>query len=78
MTNRRSLLLLAALLCLGTAACSQDAPLADPGGMGAGRPDTSGAAEEEPAMEVLEGMDIPPAARTDSVISAPVLQPDSR
>ena len=41
-------------LSLGlAAACSGDAPGSDPGGQGAGRPDTSGASQEATAQEVL-------------------------
>ena len=43
---------LALALTVASGACSQDAPGSDPGGQGAGRPDTSGSVEAS-AQEVL-------------------------
>ena len=42
------------VLAAAVAGCSEDAELADPGGMGAGRPDTSGSSTEVPAESVLQ------------------------
>lgn len=42
------------LVAAALAGCSDDAELADPGGMGAGRPDTAGASAEVPAESVLQ------------------------
>src|SRR5688500_842022 len=42
-------------LSLALGACSGDAPGSDPGGQGAGRPDTTGASQEATAQEVLGG-----------------------
>jgi hypothetical protein len=52
MSTKRLIALLA--LSLATAACSEDAPGSDPGGQGAGRPDTAGS-QEASAQEVLGG-----------------------
>ena len=53
MRTIRSIPVLALSLALA-AACSGDAPGSDPGGQGAGRPDTAGSVEA-PAQEVLGG-----------------------
>ena len=51
--------------CLAIAACGGDADdyVGDPGGMGAGRPDTAGSAEV-PATDVLRGPGYGPADTT--------------
>ena len=58
MRTMRLLPALALSLALA-AACSEDAPGSDPGGQGAGRPDTTGASQEATAQEVLGNTGLP-------------------
>lgn len=70
MLKRKPVCFLAVLAFTGVAACgSQDVPAGEPGGMGAGRPDTTAtqAPTEDSATQVLDGMDIvPPATQQDT------------
>jgi len=58
MSRSRLLPVLLLALGLGVGACSQDAPPedTDQAGMGGTRPDAPGAATEDSALEVLEGV----------------------
>jgi hypothetical protein len=80
MQMRRSLALVAMLASL--AACGgEDVPMGEPAGMGAGRPDTTGAesgvlGEVEPdAEEVLDGMDVMPMGTQQDTNEVPAGAP---
>lgn len=57
-------------------ACSDDAELADPGGMGAGRPDTAASAEA-PAESVLQYSRPSPITDTSAIVRDPPGPTDS-
>lgn len=80
MQMRRSLALLT-VLTLFVACGGEDVPLGEPAGMGAGRPDTTGAesgvmGEVEPdAEEVLDGMDVMPMGTQQDTNDVPAGAP---
>ena len=55
-------------------ACSDDAELADPGGMGAGRPDTAASAEA-PAESVLQYSRPSPITDTSAIVQDSIVTP---